>query len=446
MNQPPGIGSWGLGLGFSLSVGDATRGVAMPGKTSEPYDNMVAKEVGTYDDILRTCDDLDDLDEWVVATVTAKVRGRTIFDCRGDYTCSSLYNDLERLCGDIRGQGIDEVVYDISSQDHAIFSKFASALEALVSSLEVNTFTPSTVANETSTIESGDATLSDDIDDAFDVDAPEALERFVMNDEASEHSSMLGDVREHYVEGTSPWSSKPPSDIDVGECDINGSDMRGGAPLIPDGTTLTTTGTMGQSLDTGTVHGNYGDPPSPTVVDEHARRAAWKRDLSDETQLPDSVGSTISHVMGPLLQCDDSTNHLSCSGTQRGTHTDCSYPTVGNVFDFDDPSDRNLGDGARRPISDIDVNRLSTVNSRHSLDPNRLGKLQIISPNTLGSLMTLTTSPGQPSDHFWKYSMMNGQLGSCGDACEVGTRGFTALGKKGLEYFDATRPPGAAAA
>ena len=97
-------------------------------------------------------------------------------------------------------------------------------------------------------------------------------------------------------------------------------------------------------------------------------------------------------------------------------------------------------------ISDIDVNRLSTVNSHHSLDPNRLGKLQIISPNTLGSLMTLTTSPGQPSDHFWKYSMMNGQLGSCGDACEVGTRGFTALGKKGLEYFDATRPPGAAAA
>ena len=58
----------------------------------------------------------------------------------------------------------------------------------------------------------------------------------------------------------------------------------------------------------------------------------------------------------------------------------------------------------------------------------------------------ITTSPGQPSDHFWKYLMMNGQLGSRGDACEVGTRGFTALGKKGLEYFDATRPPGAAAA
>ena len=145
-------------------------------------------------------------------------------------------------------------------------------------------------------------------------------------------------------------------------------------------------------------------------------------------------------------QCDDFINHLSCSGTQRGTHTDCFYPTVGNEFDFDDPSDRNLGDGARRPISDIDVNRLSTVNSLHSLDPNRLGKFQIISFNTLGSLVSSITSPGQPSDHFWKYSMKNGQLGSCGDECEVGTRGFTALGKKGLEYFDATRPPGAAAA
>ena len=150
--------------------------------------------------------------------------------------------------------------------------------------------------------------------------------------------------------------------------------------------------------------------------------------------------------MGPLLQCDGSTNHLSCSGTQRGTHTDWFCPTVGNVFDFDDPSDCNLGDGARRPISDANVNRLPTVNSLHSLDPNRLGKLQTISPNTHGSLMSSITSLGQPSDHFWKYSMMNGQLGSCGDACEVGTRGFTALGKKGLEYFDATRPPGAAAA
>ena len=146
---------------------------------------------------------------------------------------------------------------------------------------------------------------------------------------------------------------------------------------------LCTTGTMGQSLDTATVHGNYGDPPSPTVVDEHARRATWKHELSDETQLPDSVGSTITHVMGPLLQCDGPTNHLSSSGTQHGTHTDCSYPTVGNVFDFDDPSDRNLGDGARRPISDTDVNRLSTVNSRHSLDPNRLGKLLLVNLPTI---------------------------------------------------------------
>ena len=39
--------------------------------------------------------------------------------------------------------------------------------------------------------------------------------------------------------------------------------------------------------------------------------------------------------------------------------------------------------------------------------------------------------------------MINGQLGSCDDAREVGTRGFTTLGKKGLGYFDATRPPGA---
>ena len=124
MNQPPGIGSWGLGLGFSLSVGDATRGVAMPGKTSEPYDNMVAKEVGTYDDFLRYLTILDDLDEWVVATVTAKVRGRTIFDARGDYTCSSLYDDLKRLRGDMYGQGVDDVVYDSSSQDHEVLSTF----------------------------------------------------------------------------------------------------------------------------------------------------------------------------------------------------------------------------------------------------------------------------------------------------------------------------------
>ena len=39
MNQTPGIGSRGLGLGLSLSVGDATRGVVLPGKTSELYDN-----------------------------------------------------------------------------------------------------------------------------------------------------------------------------------------------------------------------------------------------------------------------------------------------------------------------------------------------------------------------------------------------------------------------
>ena len=42
--------------------------------------------------------------------------------------------------------------------------------------------------------------------------------------------------------------------------------------------------------------------------------------------------------------------------------------------------------------------------------------------------------------------MMNGQMGSWDGAHEVGTRGLITSGKKGLEYFDATRPPGAAAA
>ena len=362
MNQPPGIGSWGLGLGFSLSVGDATRGVAMPGKTSEPYDNMVAKEVGTYDDILRTCDDLDDLDEWVVATVTAKVRGRTIFDARGDFTCSSLYDDLKRLCGDKYGQGIDDVVYAISSQDHAIFSKFLSAklaLEAVESPLEDSTFTRSIMANETSTTKSEETTLSDDVDDASDVDAATR-------------------------------------------------------------TTLTTTGTTTQFSDTGTTADDYGDPPSLNVVDEPESRTLFKYAPSDETQMPNSGELTLPRVMDPPLQSDDFTNHLLCSGTQRGTHTDCFHPTVGNEFDFDDPSDCNLGDGARRLTSDVDVDCLSTVNSSRFLDLNRLGKFQTISTDILRSLMNSITSHGQLTFRpliFWKYS-----------------------------YFDATRPPGAAAA
>ena len=381
MNQPPGIGSWGPGLSRSLSVGDATRGVSLPGKTSEQDDKMASERVWTSYDPKRTSkvlerfsDVLDDHDHCVHAMMEVQRECGSHMHTRLILNCSLLYDDVKSSPDNVRyfvEKGHDEATFDA-------YCNLRVEMDDMEASLVEAALTRSTMAKESSPIESGDETLSDDIDDAFDDNAPEALERFVMNGEASEYPSMLGDVREQCFDGTSPWNSKSPFDIDVGERDVNTSDMHEGAPLIPDGTTLTTTGTTGQSLDTGTVNGNYGDPPSPTVVDEHARRAAWKHDLSDETQLPDSVGSTISHVMGPLLQCDDSTNHLSCSGTQRGTHTDCSYPTVGNVFDFDDPSDRNLSDGTRRPISDIDVNRLSTVNSHHSLDPKVICKTESV--------------------------------------------------------------------
>ena len=211
-------------------------------------------------------------------------------------------------------------------------------------------------------------------------------------------------------------------------------------------TTLTTTDAMTQLPDTGTTYGGYGETPGLNVVDEHESCTLFGNALGDETKLPTSGELTLPHAMDPLLQCDDFNNHRLCPGTQRGTKPDCFYPTVGHEFDFDDPSDFYLSDGARCPISDVDGYRPSTVNSLHSPDPNRLGKFQSISSHTLGSLMKSTTSPGQPSDHFWKYLMMNGQLGSWDGAHEVGMRGFITSGKKGHEYFDATRPPGAAAA
>ena len=81
--------------------------MAMPGKTSEQHDNMVAQEVVTNDDTLRTCGDLDDLDEYVVATVVAK-RGERVFNCASSesFKCSELYDELECLCGDMCGQGM----------------------------------------------------------------------------------------------------------------------------------------------------------------------------------------------------------------------------------------------------------------------------------------------------------------------------------------------------
>ena len=348
---------------------------------------MVSERVWINDDTLRTCGDLDDLDEYVVATVVAKRGGRTVCRVNGIYTCSELYHELNSMCGDVYDGFVDNVGYEMSSQDEETFSKYVAARfhEALESPLEDSTFTRSAMANETSTTESEETTLSDDVDDTLDVDAVTR-------------------------------------------------------------TTLTTTGTTTPFSDTGTTADDYGDPPSLNVVDEPESRTLFEYAPSDETQMPNSGELTLPRVMDPPLQRGDFTNHLLCSGTQRGTQPDCFYPAVGHEFDFDNPSDFYLGDGTRRPISDIDGDRLSTVNSLHSLDPNRLGKFQIISFNTLGSLVSSITSPGQPSDLFWKYSMTNGQMGSWDGAPAVGTRGLITSGKKGLEYFDATRPPGAAAA
>ena len=119
------------------------------------------------DDTLRTCGDLDDLDEYVVATVVAKRGGRTVCRVNGSYTCSELYHELNSMCGDVYDGFVDNVGYEMSSQDDETFSKYAAARfqEGLESHLKDSTFTRSSMASETSTTESEETTLSDDIDD-----------------------------------------------------------------------------------------------------------------------------------------------------------------------------------------------------------------------------------------------------------------------------------------
>ena len=144
MNQPPHIGSRG---GFGL--GDARPpGVAMPGKTSDQYDNMVAQEVVINDDtlldILRTCGDLDDLDKEVFATVGAKRGGRVIFCESGYTTCSKLYDEQSFMRGHKHDGFIGNVECHLSSQDAETFFSYSSSRDihaALVSCLEDSTVT-----------------------------------------------------------------------------------------------------------------------------------------------------------------------------------------------------------------------------------------------------------------------------------------------------------------
>ena len=72
--------------------------------------------------------------------------------------------------------------------------------------------------------------------------------------------------------------------------------------------------------------------------------------------------------------------------------------SVGNEFDFDDPSDYNLGNGAQHPISGTSATHHTTITSSNSLDPPSLGKLEVINTHG-GSLMSSPTFHGQPFDY-----------------------------------------------
>ena len=102
MNQHPGIGSWGPGLSRSLSVGDATRGVALPGKTSELDHNMVRRRVWTsYDPKItskvleRFSDVLDDQDHCVHAMMEVQRECGSHMHTRLILNCSLLYDDVK---------------------------------------------------------------------------------------------------------------------------------------------------------------------------------------------------------------------------------------------------------------------------------------------------------------------------------------------------------------